>query len=190
MGDSGRAGETVIGYTSDHGDHMGNHRLLLKGSEQYADIIRVPFIWADPAAPDAGRRSDAVGSTIDIAATILDRAQVAPYYGLQGESLAPVISGRESSHRDVALIQYEHQADVGPLGGAPRIHTVTDGRWRLSLFDGVEWGELYNLSDDPGEFYNLWDEPDGAAAKTRLIHKLAAAEVAFVDPTPFPTSRA
>ena len=39
---------TVVMFTSDHGDHLGDHRLMLKGAEQYQSIVRVPFIWADP----------------------------------------------------------------------------------------------------------------------------------------------
>src|SRR5262249_38810597 len=45
---SDRQERTVLVFTSDHGDHLGDHRLLLKGAEQYQSIVRVPFIWADP----------------------------------------------------------------------------------------------------------------------------------------------
>src|SRR4029079_9928199 len=45
---SGRLDDTVVVFTSDHGDHLGDHRLLLTGAEQYQSIVRVPFIWADP----------------------------------------------------------------------------------------------------------------------------------------------
>ena len=53
---SGRRDNTVVIFTSDHGDHLGDHRLMLKGAEQYQSIVRVPFIWADPQAA-AGKRS-------------------------------------------------------------------------------------------------------------------------------------
>ncbi len=52
---SGRGGDTVVMFTSDHGDHLGDHRLMLKGAEQYQSIVRVPFIWSDPQAPDAAQ---------------------------------------------------------------------------------------------------------------------------------------
>ena len=85
---SGQRDNTVVIFTTDHGDHLGDHRLLLKGCEQYQCILHVPFIWSDPEAP-AAARTDAIGSTIDIAATILDRARIAPYAGMQGKSLLP-----------------------------------------------------------------------------------------------------
>ena len=47
---SGKRDDTVVIFTSDHGDHLGDHRLMLKGAEQYQSIVRVPFIWSDPQA--------------------------------------------------------------------------------------------------------------------------------------------
>ena len=63
-------------------------------------------------------------------------------------------------------------------------------RWRLSVFDGVEWGELYDLASDPGEFVNLWDEPSARDAKARLIERLLREEIAHIDRVPMPTGRA
>ena len=83
---SGRAGETVEIFTTDHGDHLGDHRLLFKGAEQYEQITRVPFLWADPDG-EAGVRSDRIGQTHDIGTTILERARIEPAYGMQGLDL-------------------------------------------------------------------------------------------------------
>jgi arylsulfatase A-like enzyme len=83
---SGRAEEAVQIFTSDHGDHLGDHRMLYKGAAQYDPITRVPFIWADPQGP-SGTRSDQFGQTHDIGATILERARVEPAYGMTGRDL-------------------------------------------------------------------------------------------------------
>ncbi len=189
---------TALAFTSDHGEHLGDHRLLLKGSEQYQQILRVPFVWSDPDARDGagryaatlGQRSGAIGSTIDIAATILDRARVAPFAGMQGRSLLPVLAGEESQGREAAFVQYDHQRTNPALGGVPRVHSIVDRRWRLSMFDGVEWGELYDLANDPGEFVNLWDDPGSREVKARLIEQLARIEIAHIDRVPLPTGRA
>lgn len=56
--EAGLADNTVQIYTSDHGDHLGEHRLLFKGAEQYDSLTHVPFIWADPKGPSGARSSD------------------------------------------------------------------------------------------------------------------------------------
>jgi arylsulfatase A-like enzyme len=186
---SGRREDTVAIFTSDHGDHLGDHRLLLKGAEQYQAIVRVPFIWSDPQARSYRARTNALASTIDIPATVLDRAQIEPFTGMQGRSLIPAITAGEAA-RDCVLIQYDHQA-ASPLTGAPpRVHSLVDARYRLTLFHGVEWGELYDLANDPGEFENLWDDPAHGATRAWLTQRLALAEVEHVDRAPLPTRRA
>jgi len=177
---SGRRDDTVIAFTSDHGDHLGDHRLLLKGAEHYRELIRVPFIWSDPEGR-TGAESSTIGQTIDIAPTILARAGIRPYAGIQGIDL---FSGKS---RDAALIQYDHQKSYPGLDGPPRVHTLVDGRWRLSLTDGRAWGELYDLQADPGEFRNLWDDAAAAGEKARLLELMARAEIAAVDRVPLPT---
>jgi arylsulfatase A-like enzyme len=186
--------QTVTMFTSDHGEHLGDHRLLLKGSEQYQQVLRVPFVWSDPFTRDVlehgGRRVGAIGSTIDISATILDHARVQPSFGMQGQSLLPVIGGEEAQGRAAAFVQYDHQRVNDALGGVPRVHTLVDARWRLSVFDGVEWGELYDLEKDPGEFTNLWSDASHAGVKARLIEQLLRIEIAHIDRVPMPTGRA
>lgn len=187
---TGQRDNTVLVFTSDHGDHLGDHRLLLKGAEQYRDITRVPFIWSDPGLQTPGVRTQALGSTIDIPATILDRAAIVPFAGMQGRSLLNVAAGRATDCRDIVFMQYDHQRTHPGLGGPPRVHSIFDGRWRLSVFHGVAWGELYDLQSDPGEFENRWNDPSAAAEKQRLMERLARAEIEHVDRAPLPTSLA
>ena len=186
---SGRGGDTVVMFTSDHGDHLGDHRLMLKGAEQYQSIVRVPFIWSDPKANAQPKRTDALASTIDIGATIMDRAKIEPFSGMQAKSLLPVFDGKPV--RDSVFIQYDHQhPSPGSDGVPPRVHTLIDGRWRLSVFHSTGWGELYDLENDPGEFDNLWDVATHAATRARMVEKLALTEIEHVDRVPLPTRRA
>jgi len=186
---SGRREETVLIFTSDHGDHLGDHRLLFKGAEQYQSLTRVPFVWADPQAPRGPARSDALASTIDIGATVLDRARIEPFSGMQGLSLMPVMRGAEAG-REAVFIQYDHQVPGPASNLPPRVHTLIDTRYRLSLFHGTGWGELYDLAQDPGEFENLWDDPAHARTRAAMVERLALAEIAHVDRVPLPTRRA
>ena len=186
---NGRGADTVLIFTSDHGDHLGDHRLLLKGAEQYQSIVRVPFIWCDPQASNDPARTDALASTIDISATVLERARIEPFAGIQGRSLMPVI-GNGAAVRDCVFIQYDHQAPSPGAGIPPRVHTIIDDRFRLSLFHGVHGGELYDLVADPGEFENLWDNSGQARERARIMERLAFVEIEHVDRVPLPTRRA
>ena len=169
-------------FTTDHGDHLGDHRLRFKGAEQYEQITRVPFIWYDPE-DQTHRVTNAIGQTHDIGVTILERAKIEPAIGMQGQSLFD--DGRAN-----AFIQYDHQKTNPGIGVGPRVHTIRSPRYRLSVIEGVDWGELYDLSADPGEFINLWDDPDWALERARLTEDLARAEMATVDRAPFPTGQA
>jgi arylsulfatase A-like enzyme len=187
---SGRRAETVVMFTSDHGDHLGDHRLMLKGAEQYQSIVRVPFIWSDPQASGFPTRTGALASTIDIGATVLDRARIEPASGMQAKSLLPVVGGA-GPVRDYAFIQYDHQhPSPGSDGVPPRVHTLIDGRYRLSVFHGTGWGELYDLESDPGEFENLWDDPAHAKTRAQMTERLLLAEIEHIDRVPLPTRRA
>jgi arylsulfatase A-like enzyme len=187
--ETGLAENTVVIFTSDHGDHLGDHRMLLKGAEAYDEVIRVPFILVDPDRDGGGRHIDALASTIDIPATILDRAGLAPYAGMQGTSLMPLLDG-ETSLRDAVLVQYDHQRPHPGLNGPPRVHTLVDARWRLSLIHGHETGELYDLENDPEEFVNLWESQEHKEEKARLMERLAREEMASIDRVPLPTGLA
>ncbi|MET0867704.1 MAG: sulfatase-like hydrolase/transferase [Pseudorhodoplanes sp.] len=186
---SGERDNTVVIFTTDHGDHLGDHRLLLKGCEQYSSILHVPFIWSDPSAVDPVA-TDAMGSTVDIPATILDRAKIAPYAGMQGKSLLPAMGANGKPVRDAVLVQYEQQMSDKDVDHMPRWHTIVDARYRMTVMSDSGDGELYNLDSDPGEFENLWDRPEHAAIKARLMERLLQLEIEHTDTVPYPTGRA
>ena len=142
---SGRRDDTVVIFTSDHGDHLGDHRLMLKGAEQYQSIVRVPFIWSDPQAQASRRAAERSASTMDIGATVLDRARIEPSSGMQAQQPA---AGVATAVRASATACSSSTTIRHPSAGTdvpPRVHTLIDGRYRLSVFHGTGWGELYDL---------------------------------------------
>jgi arylsulfatase A-like enzyme len=178
LGSLGLAKDTVVAYTSDHGDFAGDHQLLLKGPVHYDGLVRVPMIWCDPAGPK-GVRSNALAQTTDIAATILDRAGVAAFNGLQGKNLL------KSNGRERLLVEEEGQRYYMGFPDRVRMRSVVTGRYRLSMYDGVPWGELYDLRDDPQELVNLWDEAKDLRGE--LSAELARAMIENADTSPYPT---
>jgi len=189
LDERGRRDDTVLMFTTDHGDHLGDHRLLLKGAEHYESITRVPFIWCDPEKPVVAARTSGLASTVDISATMLERARIEPYVGLQGRSLLSTIETGTPA-RERVLIQYDHQAPNVMTKMPPRVHTVIHDHWRLSAFDTSGWGELYDLANDPGEFENLFDRPEHARQRGLSFEQLSLAEIEHVDRVPIPTRRA
>ena len=176
------AKDAVTVFTTDHGDHLGDHKMLFKGAAAYEEVTRVPFLWNDPFEAGAGK-VETIGQTHDIGVTILERARIEPAIGMQGRLLF-------AGDRDLAFIQYDHQTVNPGLGQPPRVHTIRTDRWRLSLFEGAEWGELYDLETDPNEFDNLWDDQAFKDRRAALVESLARTEISTVDQVPFPTSHA
>ena len=181
--DAGLTDNLVQIFTSDHGDHLGEHKLLFKGAEQYDSLTHVPFIWADPKG-QSGVRSDNIAQTHDIGTTILEHAKIEPAIGMQGQVMA--VAG--GAPRNFAHIQYETQRTQKAFGKRPRVHSIIHENWRLSIYLGRCENELFNLSEDQYEMKNLWHEPDYADIKSMLIEKLAEAEIAAVDRAPLPTA--
>ncbi|MGB1105579.1 MAG: sulfatase family protein [Candidatus Puniceispirillaceae bacterium] len=183
--DAGLTDNTVQIYTSDHGDHLGEHRLLFKGAEQYDSLTHVPFIWADPKGPSGARSSD-LAQTHDIGSTILEHAGLEGAIGMQGQ----VMSVAGGAGRDAAHIQYETQRPQEAFGHRPRVHSVVHGQWRLSMYLGKCRNELFDLENDPGEMTNLWDSEDHTAIRAMLVEKLAELEIAVANRVPLPTGQA
>jgi arylsulfatase A-like enzyme len=187
---SGRADDTVVIFTSDHGDLMGDHQLMLKGPVHYEGVIRVPFIWRDTADRPLRGRRDGFAATIDLPSTILDRAGVEPFNGMLGISQLPVICGATQSLRDAVLIEEEGQRVYMGFASRIRMRTLITRRHRLSLYDGVDWAELYDRAADPHEICNLWDTPAAAAVQSDMLERLAREMLAWSETSPAPSGLA
>ena len=185
----GLAKNTIVVFTSDHGDFLGDHRLMLKGPVHYQGLIRVPFIWADTPDRATVGTSDALCGTLDIASTILERTQVEPFNGIQGRSLLHAIAGDDDTN-SAMLIEADDQRSYFGFDKPIRMRTLVTRNWRMSVYQGAEWGEIYDLENDPDEMRNLWDEPSHASIRAELIEILARKQIELVDRSPFPTARA
>ncbi len=70
------------------------------------------------------------------------------------------------------------------------MRTIVTRRRRMSVYHGVEWGEIYDLENDPDEMVNLWDDAAHSDVRAELMEILARKHIALVDRSPFPTARA
>ncbi|HTV27556.1 MAG TPA: sulfatase-like hydrolase/transferase [Xanthobacteraceae bacterium] len=184
------ADDTVVIFTTDHGDFLGDHRLLLKGPVHYEGITRVPFIWAEVGARPA-RRTDALSGTLDIAPTILDRARIQPYNGMQGESLLPMIEGKAiGAARDSIVIEDDQQRATLGFASPPRLRSLITQRYRMTIAAGDPYGELYDRQSDPHEMDSLFDDPAHRGVRAELMELLAYREMELADRSPLPSGRA
>ncbi|MEM8576837.1 MAG: sulfatase-like hydrolase/transferase [Pseudomonadota bacterium] len=180
----GLADDTVVIFTSDHGDYMGDHGLMLKLLLHYQGIIRVPFIWHDPARGDAARVDPSLGSSIDIAATVLARAGIQAFNGMQGRDLF------STPPPDAILVEEDSQRTMTGFDRPQRVRTVVTERYRMSLRQGETWDELYDLHEDPHEVRNLYEAQEAARIRQDVTETMLRRLIELQDRAPLPAYRA
>jgi len=179
---SGLAGDTIVIFTSDHGEMFGDHGLIMKGAMHYDGCIRVPLLIARPGEP--GRVSRALASSLDIAPTLLQLAGAPAYYGIQGASLVPVLDDANAVVRDHVLVEEDQFGDPYRTGRGLRMRTLRTESLRLTLYEGFDGGELFDLRDDPDELHNLFDEPSAQPLKAEAMERLARTLMGACDLAP------
>jgi arylsulfatase A-like enzyme len=179
----GMAENTVVIFTSDHGDFMGDQGLLLKGPLHYDGLIRVPLIWREPKSRSS-RRIRGLASTLDIAATVISRAGLEPYNGIQGSSLIPLMEGENGDGRECVLIEDESDGRCVGAQGRLKVRSLVDGRFRMTLYSNQDWGELYDLHEDPEEHVNLWNDPSYSVVRGHLAEMMAEQMIAASETSP------
>jgi arylsulfatase A-like enzyme len=180
---------TVVIFNSDHGDYMGDHGLMLKGPLHLHGMLRVPCIWNDPEAK-AKTVTTRLGQTIDIPATILHRAGIRSWYGMQGNSLLAQQDETTNTERTALLIEDDRQRINLGFSRFQKIRTLITDRYRLTIGYPDADNELYDLETDPGEMHNLWDDPSSADIRTRLIEAMTRKMLEMTDPVPLASSYA
>ena len=150
---------TMIIYTSDHGEPFGEHGYIKKAEPGlYDELVRIPLIIRHPQGIGAGKRFSAFVETPEIFSTVLDFLKVSKPPRIHGESLLPMMAGQAEKIRDYAYMGY-----------FKRTWRVSDINWSfvLSLEKGRP-NELYNLEEDPEEKKNLIEKEKQKAMELEL----------------------
>lgn len=147
--------DTVIVFTSDHGDVFGDHGLILKHFTHYDAAIRVPLIISGGGV-GAGLHHELASST-DIAPTLLELAGTNPMAGVQGASLVPIMNGAAGEWRSAILVEEDQPYGLPTLPGPVRLRTVITDALRYTRVAGTTISELYDLASDPLEMTNCAD---------------------------------
>ena len=172
LDETGQRNNTVIIFTSDHGETLGDHGLMYKGCRFYEGLVRVPLIISWPSHFGQNKQSDALVEMLDLSATLLDLAGVESPDYLQGISLCPILSGESdgTDHRSFVRSEYFDALDPYFTGGSGTFATMHRTRQhKLCVYHGKGVGELFDLENDPWEHDNLWDDADHATLKNQLL---------------------
>jgi uncharacterized sulfatase len=175
----GLAENTLVCFTTDHGDYLGQHGLTKKAIHHYEDLLRVPLVCSLPGRIPEGRVSNALQSTVDLAPTFLSFAGCSVPQSMSGRDQRSVWEGDESFARDHVIIENQHQPTT------MNMRTYIDDRYKITVHYNREYGELYDLRKDPGELKNLWDAEEYAERKSRLLLRFLYGEMGKA-PLPMP----
>jgi arylsulfatase A-like enzyme len=167
----GVAENTLVVFSTDHGHFLGHHGLIAKGAFHYEDMLRIPMIVRYPGRVPAGVRSRTLQCQVDLAPTFLETAGI-PVPGLmQGGSQLEVWCGDERGARDHVLVENRHNPTTVHL------RTLVTERYKITVYRGADYGELFDLERDPRELHNCWADPDYAAVKAQLLLRFVQAEI-------------
>ncbi|MGE0315820.1 MAG: sulfatase-like hydrolase/transferase [Lautropia sp.] len=165
---TGRSDDTLIVFTADHGDYLGDHWLGEK--ELFHDAsVRIPLIVVDPsrdADPTRGTVSDALIESIDLLPTFVEVAGgTVPRHVIEGRSLRPLLHGaRPPEPRRFVVSEYDYsprrarkllEREIAQC----QLQMIFDGRWKMIRAPGYR-PMLYDLGSDPDELHDMGNAPE------------------------------
>jgi arylsulfatase A-like enzyme len=168
----GIADNTLVVFTTDHGHFFGQHGLQAKGPFHYEDMLKLPFIvrWKGGQVP-AGRVSESLQALIDLPSTFLAACGIAIPGLMQGLNQLSAWRDPDARVRAEVLVENRHQPS--------RVHlrTYIDQQYKLTVYRDRDFGELFDLLNDPAETRNLWNDPAAANLKCELLRRFVNAEL-------------
>ena len=192
--------DTLLVYVSDHGEYLGEHRMIRKSKAAYDCLIHVPFIVAGPGV-QAGR-SEAFVSLEDIMPTVLSFLGIPCPAEVHGQSLVSLLQGGPFAQKEYAYGEYgahtepvpaeqsfqacrtPHSPDFSPskkLGGYGKLRYLRTNEWKLVTYVNDRC-ELYHLPTDPYELDNIYGSPQTQPVILELQRKLLEAMMRAANP--------
>lgn len=195
---------TIVVFTSDHGDFMGEYRMVRKGMFMYDALMHIPMIWYGPGYIKKGLRVSNLAQGLDIFPTLLDYAGGHCGAKLEGRSLRPFLQGKTIKEPDYAIVStagysdlpenyfknpekpYDEKVEkpfhsrIEQLTWKPeqRMAMARTKDWKLILSESQP-AELYYLNGGTTERENVIDDPRHAEIVKKLTAKIAEKWDAF-----------
>lgn len=177
----GHKGNTIVCFTADHGECLGDHHCYAK-SVAYEPSIRVPMLFFSPGSdliPPAGADRDHLVELRDVMPTLLDAAGAACPASVEGRSLLPLMRGERVEWREDLHGEHNvHQAGIGSM------HYIATRDFKYVWHSGTGREQLFDLAHDPQERVDLAMSANPPAEldrlRGRLIEELTGREEGFV----------
>ena len=165
---AGISEDTVLCFSSDHGDMLGSQGHVLK-QRPWEESINIPFIMRYPRKIKAGQKRDWLVTSVDIMPTLLGLAGATVPKQVQGMDLSATFCGDSKTERDAAFLFNVHR------GGGPGCdwRGIRTKKWVYAFHKFGDW-IMYDLVNDPYQLKNLIDDPKYAAKKKQIQQQLAA----------------
>jgi len=180
---------TIIVFTSDHGDVFGDHGLMLKSMMHYDGVVRVPLIFSGLGI--SANRTSSLASSLDIGKTLKKLAGLEASFGEQGHDLSNILIDPKIKVRDQILIEEEQMFPDAETGERINMRSVITAQTRLTIRYGEPLlGELYDLECDPLEMKNRFDETSASSLKNEMMENLVSLMIEHSTPTRKPKAMA
>ncbi len=173
LGQTGQADNTIVIFTSDHGDMLGDNGLIHKGPYLGEGVIRVPTLWRIPGA-GGGARVDDLFSSIDIAPTVLELLGIDPPREMDGLAQVDLVRGGRG-RRDVAVI--EACADRTGEEPAHRVRGLVTPDRKMVYWAGDNCEELYDMTAEVPDAVNLAGNPQYTEDRQKLLRRMLEQEI-------------
>lgn len=168
LDESGLGDDTLVIYTSDHGDMIGDHGLWWK-SNFYEGSAGIPMIAVGPGRAAEGRTTDRIVNLTDIGTTLLELGEAEPAPFTRGRSLLGLL---DPDGEGVMDGPDETFCENGTGRGDRVSRMIRSGPWKLNHYHGYDTPQLFNIEDDPGELRDLAGDPAHCAVRDELLQKV------------------
>ncbi len=165
---------TIVIFTSDHGEYLGDHGLIQKGPPGFDCVSRVPLIIYHPDI-QGGQKTQALTEAVDVLPTILDWAMIQSPPFLEGQSLKPLMEQKTNTHKDCALLELKTPGEIS-------WRTIRTDEWRYSV-NNQHQEFLFHIQSDISEHNNLAKKEEYhqklAEMRLSLLQKMLNTETQF-----------